>query len=78
MLQIELNSVNDNPLVDPATGEILFGGNFFGGHPALVMDTLKIAAASTADLVDRQFALLVDERTTWGCPRRWCRTAAAA
>ena len=61
VLQIELNSVNDNPLVDPASGRILFGGNFFGGHPALVMDTVKIAAASMADLVDLQFALLVDE-----------------
>ncbi len=68
VLQIELNSVNDNPLVDPATGDILFGGNFFGGHPALVMDTIKIAAASVADLVDRQFALLVDEHHNMGMP----------
>jgi histidine ammonia-lyase len=68
VLQVELNSVNDNPLVDPATGQILFGGNFFGGHPALVMDTLKIAAASTADLLDRQFALLVDESHNMGLP----------
>jgi histidine ammonia-lyase len=68
VLQVELNSVNDNPLVDPATGRILFGGNFFGGHPALVMDTVKIAAASVADLVDRQFALLVDEAHNMGLP----------
>ena len=68
VLQIELNSVNDNPLVDPASGRILFGGNFFGGHPALVMDTVKIAAASMADLVDRQFALLVDEAHNMGLP----------
>jgi histidine ammonia-lyase len=68
VLQVELNSVNDNPLVDPDTGQILFGGNFFGGHPALVMDSLKIAAASTADLVDRQFALLVDEGHNMGLP----------
>jgi histidine ammonia-lyase len=68
VLQVELNSINDNPLVDPETGQILFGGNFFGGHPALVMDTLKIGAASTADLVDRQFALLVDEAHNMGLP----------
>jgi histidine ammonia-lyase/phenylalanine ammonia-lyase len=67
VLQVELNSVNDNPLVDPASGQILFGGNFFGGH-ALVMDTLKIAAASTADLLDRQFPLLVDETHNMGLP----------
>ena len=68
VLQIELNSVNDNPLVDPEKGEVVFGGNFFGGHPALVMDTLKISAASVADLVDRQFALLVDEHHNMGMP----------
>ena len=32
------------------------------------MDTIKIAAASTADLVDRQFALLVDEAHNMGMP----------
>lgn len=68
VLTIELNSVNDNPLVDPDSREILFGGNFFGGHPALVLDTLKIAAASVADMVDRQFALLVDEHHNMGLP----------
>jgi histidine ammonia-lyase len=67
-LQIELNSVNDNPLVDPESQEILFGGNFFGGHPALVLDTIKIAAASVADLTDRQFALLVDKHYNMGLP----------
>lgn len=68
VLQVELNSVNDNPLVFAKTGQILFGGNFFGGHPALAMDTLKAAAASLADLVDRQFALLVDEAHNMGLP----------
>ncbi len=68
VLQVELNSVNDNPLVDPETGDIVFGGNFFGAHPALVMDTIKVAAASMSDLVDRQFALLVDEHHNMGMP----------
>jgi histidine ammonia-lyase len=68
ILQIELNSVNDNPLVDPESREILFGGNFFGGHPALALDTIKIAASSLADLIDRQFALLVDKHYNMGLP----------
>ena len=68
MLTVELNSVNDNPLVDPVTGHIVLGGNFFGGHPAIVLDTIKVAAASVADLVDRQFALLVDEGHNMGLP----------
>jgi histidine ammonia-lyase len=68
LLAIELNSGNDNPLVDAKRGEALFGGNFFGGHPALAMDLVKIAAASVADLVDRQFALLVDRHNSMGLP----------
>ncbi|MBE3072710.1 MAG: aromatic amino acid lyase [Acidobacteria bacterium] len=68
LLAIELNSANDNPLVDARRGEALFGGNFFGGHPALAMDLVKVAAASVADLVDRQFALLVDRHNSLGLP----------
>jgi histidine ammonia-lyase len=68
VLEIELNSANDNPLVDGKRGEVLFGGNFFGGHPALAMDLVKITAASIADLLDRQFALLVDRHYNMGLP----------
>ncbi len=64
----ELNSVNDNPIVDPDTGQILFAGNFYGGHVALAMDLLKIASASVADLADRQFALVLDSRFNLGLP----------
>jgi histidine ammonia-lyase len=68
VLHREVNSVNDNPLVDPDTKTILFAGNFYGGHVALAMDLAKIAAASVADLADRQFALLVDSRFNLGLP----------
>ena len=68
VLQRELNSVNDNPIVDPDQGETIFAGNFYGGHIALAMDLLKTAAASVADLIDRQYALLVDSRLNVGLP----------
>ena len=68
LLARELNSVNDNPIVDPEKGEMIFAGNFYGGHVALTMDLLKIAAASVADLMDRQYALLVDARLNVGLP----------
>ena len=68
VLARELNSVNDNPLVDPQGGEMLFAGNFYGGHVALAMDLVKIAAASVSDLIDRQYALLVDARLNVGLP----------
>jgi phenylalanine ammonia-lyase len=61
MLEIEVNSSNDNPLFDPA-GEVMNGGNFYGGHVGQTMDSLKIALASVGDLLDRQLELVVDEK----------------
>jgi phenylalanine ammonia-lyase len=61
-LSTEINSSNDNPLFDAATGNVHCGGNFYGGHIAQAMDSLKLALANTADLLDRQVALLVDEK----------------
>ncbi len=68
ILEIELNGANDNPLVDPDTGEILHGGNFYGGHLCFALDGLKSAVASVADLIDRQVALLCRPETSEGLP----------
>jgi histidine ammonia-lyase len=67
-VEIELNGVNDNPIVDPDTGEVLHGGNFYGGHVAFAMDGLKTAVASVADLLDRQMQLLCAPATSAGLP----------
>jgi len=62
IVEIELNSSNDNPLYDTDAGTVASGGNFSGFHIGLAMDTLKIAVASVADLVDRQFEIVNDEK----------------
>ncbi|WP_163558687.1 aromatic amino acid ammonia-lyase [Halomonas sp. NO4] len=67
-LENELNSANDNPLVDAEGGKVMHGGHFYGGHVAFVMDSLKQVAANLADLLDRQLALLVDVRYNHGLP----------
>ena len=67
-LEIEINGVDDNPIVDPEAGEILHGGNFYGGHVAFVLDGLKAAIASVADLLDRQLVLLCVPETSDGLP----------
>jgi len=67
-LEIEINGIDDNPLVDPDAGVVLHGGNFYGGHIAFVMDGLKAAVASVADLLDRQLALLCVPETSDGLP----------
>jgi histidine ammonia-lyase len=67
-IENELNSANDNPIID-ATGErVLHGGHFYGGHIAFAMDSMKNAVANLADLLDRQMALLVDSRYSNGLP----------
>ena len=67
-VEIEANSVNDNPIFDPATGQPLMSGNFYGGHLSFAMDALKTAVASVADLSDRQVILLVDPLLNRGLP----------
>jgi histidine ammonia-lyase/phenylalanine ammonia-lyase len=62
VLEVEINSSNDNPLFDDATGMVLNGGNFYGSHVGQAMDSLKIAVASVGDLLDRQLELVVDEK----------------
>jgi histidine ammonia-lyase len=68
-IEIELNSANDNPIIDPDNERVLHGGHFYGGHIAFVMDAMKTAVASIADLLDRQLALLVDTRYNHGLPQ---------
>ena len=67
-IENELNSANDNPLIDPDTGRVLHGGHFYGGHIAFAMDSLKTAVANLADLMDRQLAQLVDPKFNHGLP----------
>ena len=61
-IENELNSANDNPIIDAEGEGVLYGGHFYGGHIAFAMDSMKNAVANLADLLDRQMALLVDSR----------------
>lgn len=65
-VETEINSVNDNPLIDGENQKIYTSGNFYGGYVAHAMDTLKICAANLADLLDKEFALLVDNKFNRG------------
>jgi histidine ammonia-lyase len=67
-IETEINSANDNPLIDPSERRILHGGHFYGGHIAFVMDSLKTLVANIADLLDRQMATLVDPKLNNGLP----------
>ncbi len=68
MIENELNSANDNPIIDGDNERVLHGGHFYGGHIAMAMDTLKTAVANIADLLDRQMAQLMDYKFNNGLP----------
>ncbi|KPA94452.1 aromatic amino acid lyase, partial [Pseudomonas asplenii] len=40
-IETELNSANDNPIIDAEQERVLHGGHFYGGHIAFAMDSLK-------------------------------------
>jgi histidine ammonia-lyase len=65
-IETEMNSANDNPLIDPETQSVYHGGHFYGGHICFAMDSLKNIIANIADLLDRQLALLVDTKYSRG------------
>jgi histidine ammonia-lyase len=68
LIETEMNSANDNPLIDPETQSVYHGGHFYGGHICFAMDSLKNITANIADLLDRQLALLVDVKYNRGLP----------
>jgi len=67
-IENELNSANDNPIIDGEGEHVMHGGHFYGGHIAMAMDSLKNCVANIADLLDRQMALLMDPKFNHGLP----------
>ncbi|HEY1340262.1 MAG TPA: aromatic amino acid ammonia-lyase, partial [Bryobacteraceae bacterium] len=68
VLEREINSANDNPLIDPDTGEMYKAGNFYGGHIARLLDAWKLDFAVMANWANALMALLVDDRFNAGLP----------
>ena len=61
VVETELNSATDNPLVFPEEdGCVLSGGNFHGQPVAIAMDTLAIALAELANLSERRIERLLN------------------
>jgi phenylalanine ammonia-lyase len=68
VVEREANSVNDNPLVDPAADRVYHTGNFYGAHIARAMDGLKLDLANLANWLHSLMALLMDDRFSGGLP----------
>jgi histidine ammonia-lyase/phenylalanine ammonia-lyase len=59
-IENELNSSNDNPLIDEENNIIYNSGNFYGGHITLAADYLRVALANISDLAEKQSELIID------------------
>jgi histidine ammonia-lyase len=64
----ELNSVNDNPVIDHINQNIFHGGNFHGDYVSLEMDKLKIAITKLSMLAERQLNYLLNSRLNQKLP----------
>lgn len=58
----ELNSADDNPIVDPQNQTVIHGGNFHGDYVSFEMDKLKIAVTKMTMLAERQMNYLFHDR----------------
>lgn len=60
LLVEEINSANDNPIVDAKNGNVFHGGNFHGDYVSFEMDKLKIAITKLSMLAERQLNFLMN------------------
>ncbi len=64
VLEREMNSATDNPLVFPGRGDIVSGGNFHGAPVGLVLDYAAIAATDLASISERRVEKLMNPATS--------------
>jgi histidine ammonia-lyase len=68
VLEIEMGSVSDNPIVLPDHDEILSGGNFHGQPVSVALDALALAVVSVGSISERRLYRLLDSATNNGLP----------
>lgn len=68
VLENEVNSVNDNPVVDHHKENVYHGGNFHGDYVAFAMDRLKIAIVKLSMLSERQLNYLLNDKLNQKLP----------
>lgn len=68
VLTREINAVTDNPIILPATGEVISCGHFHGQPIAFAMDFAGIALAELANISERRVERLVNPQLNRGLP----------
>jgi histidine ammonia-lyase len=62
VVENELNSTNDNPIVSPEDDNVFHGGNFHGDYISLEMDKVKIVLTKLSMLMERQLNFLMNSK----------------
>lgn len=62
LLEKEINSANDNPIIDVETQQVYHGGNFHGDYISLEMDKLKLVVTKLSMLAERQLNYLMNTK----------------
>lgn len=62
VLEKEINSANDNPIIDTETQQVYHGGNFHGDYVSLEMDKLKLVVTKVSMLAERQLNYLLNAK----------------
>jgi phenylalanine ammonia-lyase len=65
-IEVEANSANDNPLIDPDTGEVYHTGNFLAEYTAVAMDRVRYHLGMLAKHLDVQISVLVSPEFNYG------------
>jgi histidine ammonia-lyase len=62
VIETEMNSATNNPLVFSDTDEVLLGGNFHGQPVALALDFMAMAVSELANIAERRIERLVNPK----------------
>ena len=66
VIDIEINSATDNPLIFPDEGKVISGGNFHGEPMAIALDTLAIAISELANISERRIEQMLNPALSRG------------
>jgi len=66
VLDVEINSATDNPLIFPDEGKVISGGNFHGEPLAIAMDTMGIALSELANISERRMEQMLNPALSRG------------
>lgn len=68
VIETEMNSVSDNPIVDHENGMLLHGGNFHGDYIATAIDQLKMTLVKLTMLTERRVNLFLNSKVNQHLP----------